>query len=58
MNNVLAEIMLIASIFVAGLTLCITVSVISGIGFIIVANIALPTIIKLAQPSKLEPSKS
>jgi len=58
MNNVSMEIMLIAAIFAAGLTLCFTVSVISGIGFVILANIALPTIIKLFQPSALKTSES
>ena len=51
MNSVTSEIALIALIFVLGVTLCFQSSILVGIGFIIVANVALPTIIKFSQVS-------
>jgi len=51
MNNVTSEIILIALIFLLGVTLCFKASIFIGIGFIILANIALPTIIKFSQVS-------
>ena len=52
MSNISLEILLIASIFAAGITLYFTVGLIAGIGFIIAANIALPAIIKFNKPLK------
>ena len=54
MHNVAIEITMIASIFILGIILCFTVSLLSGIGFILLGNIALPTIIKLCQTSTLK----
>lgn len=51
MNNVTLEILLIALIFVLGIILCFQTSIFVGIGFIVLANIALPTIIKFSQIS-------
>jgi len=54
MSNVFAEILLIAVIFAAGITLCFTINLLVGVGFIVAANIALPTIIKLSQQHSLK----
>jgi len=57
MNNVVSEIALIALIFVLGVTLCFQSSILTGIGFIILANIALPAVIKFSQVSVTNYSK-
>jgi len=54
MNSVSIEITLITSIFVAGLILCFTHNLLTGMGFIITANIALPGIIKLIKTSDIK----
>jgi len=51
MNNVTLEILLIALIFALGVTLCFQSSILMGIGFIVLANVALPTIIKFSHIS-------
>jgi len=51
MNSVTLEILLIALIFALGITLCFQTNIVVGIGFIILSNIALPTIIKFSQVS-------
>lgn len=60
MNNVTMNIIIIGLIFVVGLTLCITQSVIMGIVFILLANFALPSLLKLTEadrrPDKKFPS--
>ena len=49
MNNIALEIALITLIFVLGITLCFQANILMGIGFIIIANVALPTVIKCSQ---------
>jgi len=57
MNNVAMEILLIVAIFASGVALCLTVNITAGIGFIVIANIALPSIIKLSQFTALQTRK-
>ena len=54
MSNVLSEILLIAVIFAAGITFCFTINLLAGVGFIVAANIMLPTIIKLSNQHSLK----
>ena len=57
MNSVSAEILLITAIFITGLSLCYAINIVSGLGFIILANIALPTVIKFARSTMLQTSR-
>ena len=57
MNNMSIEILIITSIFIMGIALCFTANLLTGIGFIVVANIALPSIIKLSQFTRLQARK-
>jgi len=58
MSNMSVEITLIAAIFITGIALCFVANFWTGMGFIFVANISLPFIIKFAQTTRLVASKA